>query len=180
MQPTVELNVLEQATFGVWGNFPLDRLAEELKQELNIYLSYSVPLGLAELTLGAAEYIYPEDEIDNDRELSIEIALDTLLNPSLSVFLGIGGGIKDSQFFEINVNEDIWSFDQLSFNLGTTLAYSIPDEGDQGFNHALISLSAGHANLNASANWVFETNDRVNDLSSQETFYLAVGAGYTF
>jgi hypothetical protein len=34
--------------------------------------------------------------------------------------------------------------------------------------------------LNASANWVFETDEDVNDLAGQENFYLSVGTGYSF
>lgn len=180
VQPGLELSFLENAAVGVWGNIPFDAAEGELEQELDAYASYTLPLGMASFTLGIIEYMYPEDDIDNDREIQFGIALDTILNPSLTAYAGIDGAIEDSEFYEFALGQDLYSQGELSFSLGGSLGYLDSDIGEDGLSYGMVTLGASYAMVNASANFIVETDEDVNDLEDQENFYLSVGTGYSF
>jgi uncharacterized protein (TIGR02001 family) len=180
VQPALELTVGDRAQIGLWGNFPVGREEEELKQEVDIYARYAVPFDLATLVVGAWEYTYPENDVQNDREIEATIALNTLLSPTLSAYFGVDGAAEDNEYYEFALSQDLLQRQALSLNIGGKVGYQDNDVGEDGFNHALLTLAAGYEILNASANWVFETDEDVNDLAGQENFYLSVGTGYSF
>ncbi|MFW7380815.1 MAG: TorF family putative porin [Oligoflexus sp.] len=180
IQPAASLMVGEQAELGAWGNFPIEREREELEQEVDLYFRYTIPVGLANFVVGAIEYIYPEDDIDNDREIELAIGLDTILNPTLTAFFGVAGGVENSQYLQFDLSQDILEMNAVSVNLGGAMGYVRPEEGDEGLSYGLISLAANYAILSASANWLLETDEQINALSGQEDFYMTFGAGYTF
>lgn len=182
VQPNLELIVAKQAQLGVWGNFPVDQTDQELKQEVEVYFRYGLPIGFANLIVGAWEYVYPEDRENraNDREIEFTAAMDLPLNPSLSAFVGIEGERDNSEYYEFSLNEDVLRMQKLSLSVGGNVGYLDSDEGEDGFTHAMITLGAGYEILNASLNWIIETDDEVNELDGQEDFYLQVGSGYSF
>lgn len=180
VQPAFSILVAGRAELGVWGSFPVERQTGELKAEIDVFLRYAIPIGIGDFVIGVIEYTYPEDDIENDRELEFELSFATLLNPSISAFIGIGGGAKNSQYYEIGLNQDIWEIGDLSFNLAGTVGYVSPDEGSEGWNHGLVSLAASYDILSVSSNWVIQTSERVNDLSGQEKNYLSVGLAHSF
>lgn len=181
VQPNVELSAMN-AKFGLWGSYSLDQQDDETNQEIEVYLRYGIPVGFAELTLGVWEYIYPEDkDIDNDREIELTAEMGLPLQPRLSVFLGLDGSVENNKYYELAVNQDLLELSQISLSLGATAGYiDAADEGQDGFSHGMLSLGASYEVIDASFNWVLETDDKVNDLEGQKDFYVQVSSGFSF
>ena len=183
-QPNVELSAM-QASLGLWGSFSLDRRKEETKQEIEVYLRYGIPVGFAELTLGVWEYMYPEDKtLDNDREIELTATMDNLpWQPRLSIFRGLHGAVEENTYVEFSLNEDLLDLNQLSVSLGFVAGYidmASAGKDEDGFTHGMISLGASYQIIDASFNWIIETDDRLNDLSGQKDFYAQISSGFSF
>ena len=104
VQPGVEVSI-GNATFGVWGSQAMDAEEFETEREVDIYAGYDVEVSNLSVSFGIVEYIYPDEEIDNDREVSVALAVDTILSPSIAVNQGIAGAVEDTTYLEFGVEE---------------------------------------------------------------------------
>ncbi|MBT3295528.1 MAG: hypothetical protein HN919_04320 [Verrucomicrobia bacterium] len=163
LQPGVEVSGLP-VTIGVWGN--LDRgdydgaLVENEFSEIDITVSYDIPVEAIDLSVGYTEYVYPGGGVA-DRELSLSAGLDVLLTPSVALYYGVDGGIKDSIYVEAGVGHEFEVNKDLSVELGVTVGYVNPDEGDSGFSHYTATLGASYAFIGASVTYVGQIDDDV-------------------
>lgn len=174
VQPAVEMGIGDSLSIGTWASLPMEKLEEEQSSEVDLYVSYSHDIGWASIDLGATEYIYPEDDADNDREISVGMSFDTLLSPSVTAYSGIAGAIENQMYYEAAISQGIYTTSSFEIDAGLTSGYLDPEEGEAGFSHLLASLTAGFGSLSASANYVIETDKDVLDLAGNESFYMAL------
>ncbi len=180
LQPAIKVSTAG-FSMGAWGNQALDPEDNEIEKELDLYASYARSMGMVTLAAGYTEYMYPESEVDNDQEIMAKVALAMPLNPSLGIYHGLEGAIKDSNYMELAAKQELYSQGSFASSLGATLGYlDRPEELKDGLSHLTIQAAATYAVLTASANYIVETDSEVNDLSEQKDFYLSTGASYTF
>ncbi len=180
VQPGVEA-AIKNLTIGAWGSFAMDPEDEEGEKEADIYVSYSVPLNdVFTINVGAIEYIYPESDADNDREVSIGIEIGTLLSPSLAANFGLDGALEDSNYYELGLSQDTFSSGDLSTSLGLLVGYLDPAESKAGVSHVQLIASASYKFVHASANYFVETDDEVQSFEDSETYFLSLGTAYSF
>ena len=189
-QPGVEVSSLP-FTFGVWGNLDIDDYDDSLEggefSEIDLYGSYDLPLEFDPLGLsvGYTEYTYPSGGGDADREVLLTAALDVILSPSVGVFLGVDGGIKDSTYIELGVEHEFEISDDFGCTLAAALGYLDPDEGKSGLSHADISASLSYGLFSAGVTHVARIDDDVLVDSEDDGSYDAevvgsVGVGSDF
>jgi uncharacterized protein (TIGR02001 family) len=167
-------------TLGAWGNRALDAEDGELEQEVDAFASFDIPFENLVLSLGYTEYMYPDSDFDNDQEVMLRISVPTRLNPTLAAFRGVGGGILNTNTYELGLKEDIFARSGFTGSLGGTLNYLDREDGTDGFSHLTLSVGAAYQVLTASVNYVVETDKDVNDLDEQEQLYVTTGASFTF
>ncbi|WP_141733864.1 TorF family putative porin [Oligoflexus tunisiensis] len=167
-------------TLGGWGNRALDAENGELEQEVDAFASFDLPLDALLLSVGYTEYMYPESDFDNDQEVMLRITLPTLLNPTLAAFRGVGGGILDTNYYELGLKEEIFARYGITGSFGGTLAYLDRETGEDGLSHLTLTAGAAWQVVAASVNYVVETDEDVNDLDEQEQLYVTTGASFTF
>ena len=163
LQPGLEVGGLP-VTIGVWGNLDIDdydgALVENEFSEIDIYASYDIPVEAIDLSVGYTEYVYPGGGVA-DRELSLSAGLDVLLAPSVAVYYGVDGGIKESIYVEAGVGHEFEVNEDFSVELGVTVGYVDPDEGESGFSHYTATLGASYAFVGASITYVGQIDDDV-------------------
>ncbi|SMF76258.1 TorF family putative porin [Pseudobacteriovorax antillogorgiicola] len=179
VQPGVEM-AIGGATIGVWGSQAMDAEETETEQEVDVYASYDIDLSGATLTFGAVEYIYPGEDIDNDREVSIGIGFDTFLSPSIAVNYGIGGAVEETSYTEFGIEEGVFEEGDFSASLGAAVGYLDPEGGTAGFSHTQLIASASFSMISASLNYFLEMDDEVQSFEDAEEFYVSVGTAYAF
>lgn len=178
-QPTLKLQS-GGLTVGAWGNQAMDAEENELEQEVDAFASFDIPFEALTLSVGYTEYMYPDSDYDNDQEIMARISLPTLLNPSLAAYRGVGGGILDSNYYELGLKEEVFAQSGVTGTLGGTLAYLDREAGEDGLSHLTLSAGAAYKVIGASVNYVVETDEDVNDLEEQEQLFVTTGASYTF
>ncbi len=179
MQPTLKLQS-GGLTVGAWGSQALDAEENEVEQEVDGFASFDIPFEAMTLSLGYTEYMYPDTELDNDQEIMAKISFSTLLNPSLAAYHGVGGGILDTNYYELGLKQEVFAQSGVSGTRGGTLAYLDRETGEDGLAHLTLSAGASYKIMAASINYVVETDEEVNDLEEQEQLFVTTGASYTF
>jgi uncharacterized protein (TIGR02001 family) len=167
-------------TLGAWGNEALDAEEGEIEQEVDAFASFDIPFEAVTLSLGYTEYMYPDSDYDNDQEIMAKVSFPALLNPSLTAYHGVGGGILDSNYYELGLKEEVYARSGVSGTLGGTLAYLDRETGKDGLSHLTLSAGAAYKVIGASINYIVETDEDVNDLDEQEELYVMTGASFTF
>lgn len=179
VQPALKVQV-GGFTAGAWGSLASDVQENEVEKEMDLYASYDLPLDIVTLSAGYTQYMYPDTELDDDQEVMAKISLSTMLSPSLAAYRGVGGGIEDSTYYELASKQEIFAKAGFASTLGATLGYLDRAEGTDGLSHLTVSAGASYKVITASLNYVAETDDKVNDLSEQEQFFVMSGASFTF
>jgi uncharacterized protein (TIGR02001 family) len=179
LQPTLKLQS-GGLTVGAWGNEALDAEENELEQEVDAFASFDIPFEAMTFSLGYTEYMYPDSDYDNDQEIMARISLPTLLNPSLAAYHGVGGGILDSNYYELGLKQEVFAQSGVIGSVGGTLAYLDRKTGEDGLSHLTLSAGAAYKVIGASVNYVVETDEDVNDLEEQEQLFVTTGASFTF
>ena len=121
-EPSLTVSTKYGLSFNTWANFNLtDSLGKDSEKEFNevdLTVSYDVPVEVLDLTVGAVEYTYPHQTIQNDdgsvratpgtREVFVTVGKEDLpLSPSASVYYdfdevnGFYGLVSVSQGFEV-------------------------------------------------------------------------------
>jgi uncharacterized protein (TIGR02001 family) len=164
LQPGMEVGGLAGLTFGVWGNLDLDDYDGTLEKgefsELDPYVSYDLPVEIVDLSVGYTEYTYPMGA-NADREASVSIGKSAgPVDLAADVFYGVDGGIRKSLYVELSAGSE-FELGCLGAELGATVAYANPDEGESGFSHftATAGLSAGP--VGASVTYIGQIDDKV-------------------
>ncbi len=163
-QPGLELSGLP-VTVGVWGNVDIGDYGETLEEsefsEVDIYVSYDIPVEAVALSVGYTEYLYPGAEAVADREVSLSAGFDVPLAPSVSVYYGMDGGIEDSLYAEVGVGHEFSIGDALGIELGATVAYADVDGGESGFSHYTASVGASYGCVGASVTYIGDMDDDI-------------------
>jgi uncharacterized protein (TIGR02001 family) len=179
LQPSLKLQS-GGLTVGAWGNRALNAEENEIEQELDAFASFDIPFDALTLSLGYTEYMYPDSDFDNDQEIMARISFAGLLNPSLSAFRGVGGGILDSSYYELGLKQEVFAQNDVSATLGGTLAWLDRETGEDGLSHFTVSAGVTYKVIAVSAHYAVETDEEVNDLDEQEPFFMTSGASFTF
>jgi uncharacterized protein (TIGR02001 family) len=166
VQPGLEVALPHGLTLGVWGNIDVDDYDEQLEKgqfsEVDIYASYALPLDLLDISIGYTEYAYPGAEGKADREVGIEYGYDLgLAEVGLGVFYGVDGGIKKSLFAELSASRSLDLSEGVSLDLGASVGYLNPDEGESGFSGYSLSAGLTHGILTASVTYYGQIDDEV-------------------
>ena len=85
-------------------------------------------------------------------------------------------------YTELGVGQEVYNKSGITAGVAAALGHIIPedDEAETGLTHGLVSANMGYKMVNASVNYVVETDEEVNDLEEQEEFFVTIGAGTTF
>jgi len=184
LQPGLEVSGLP-VTLGVWGNFDLadyEEIGLESGQftEVDIYGSYDIPVPTEAVgvSVGYTEYTYPSGGGDADRELSLGAELGMALAPSLGIYYGVDGGIEDSLYVEASVGHDVELPGEMSLGLGATVAYSSPDEGEDGFSHYTASADLSCGMFVVGLTYIGQIDDDVLADMAEATEDTEASAGY--
>lgn len=164
VQPGIEVS-LHGLTLGAWGNLDLDDYdgAVEKNQfsEIDWYLEYGIPAGMAEFGVGYTEYTFPGAEGDAEREVWLGVGLDVPLSPELAVYYGVDGGIKKALYVEAGIGHGFALMDGLDLALGATIGYLNPDEGKSGFSAWSLTAGLTYGMLGASVTYYGQIDDKV-------------------
>ena len=121
-EPSLTVSTKNGLSFNTWANFDLtDNLGKDSEKEFNevdLTVSYDVPVEVLDLTVGAVEYTYPHQTVQDDdgsaratpgtREVFVTVGKESMpFSPSASVYYdcdevnGFYGMVSMSHGFEI-------------------------------------------------------------------------------
>lgn len=181
VQPGFETTAFGNAvTVGTWANFNTDTTQFD---EIDYYFSYTLPLGEDSpvgVDIGYTEYTYPGTEGDADREpyISFGTSVETI-DLSLLVAYGVDGAVKDSLYLELGAGTSVDVAENIAFGFSAALGYVDPDEGDSGFSHLTLGISADVGipetdyGFSVGLTYIVETDEDV--LAVDEDFFFTVG-----
>lgn len=163
-QPYLDVSGLP-IDIGVWGNLDIDDYDDALNSgefsEINIYGSYAIPVEGVDASIGYTEYIYPGAELEADREVSLSLGMDVPLAPSVGIYYGLDGGIKDNLYVEAGVGHDVDLDEAISLSLGAAIGYLSPDEGEDGFSHWQVSAALNYDFISLGVTYVDTVDEDV-------------------
>ncbi len=165
VQPGLEVGGLGGLSIGAWGNLDIDdydgAVADGQFQEVDLYGSYAIPCEVLDLSIGYTEYTYPSGGGDADREVGISAGFCAGLDFGASVFYGVDGGIEDSLYVELSAGKSFELTDMVGLDLGATVGYASPDEGEDGFSHYTASLGLSIASVSAGVTYIGQIDEDV-------------------
>jgi uncharacterized protein (TIGR02001 family) len=164
-QPGLEVGGLGGLSVGVWGNLDLDdydgALADSQFSEVDIYGSYAIPVEVVDLSVGYTEYVYPGGgEADREVGISVGGAFEGV-DLGADCFYGVDGAIEDSLYIELAAGSSFELCEDLGLDIGATVGYSSPDEGDDGFSHYTASLGLSYSVLSVGVTYIGQIDDDV-------------------
>jgi uncharacterized protein (TIGR02001 family) len=194
-QPGLEVSGLHGFTVGTWANFDLEDNTGGAPSggdfsEVDLYVSYAIPVEGFGLSIGLTEYTYPRgvleteqldgtvttEPLDADRELNLILSLDDVpLAPSLGVYYGLDGLIDKALYLELGLSHEEALTEDVTASVGLAVGYVEPDAGDSGFNHATISAGLGYKFASLGVIYVVETDDKVQEIDED----IAVTIGFS-
>jgi uncharacterized protein (TIGR02001 family) len=174
-------------TVGIWGNLDVEdydgAVEENAFSEIDLYGSYSLPIGAVDLSVGYTEYTYPGAAGEADREVSLIAGFDLPVAPSLSLHYGVDGGIEQTLFVEAGVGDDFELGGGVVIELGATVGYLSQDAGASGFSHFSTTLGASYGILSAGVTYVGQIDSDVlpNRAGAYDAdLYGTVGVAHEF
>ena len=190
VQPGLEVGGLGGLSVGVWGNLDIDdydgAVLENEFQEVDLYGSYAIPVECMDLSVGYTEYLYPSGGGNADREIGVSAGVGVAgIDLGAGLFYGVDGGIEDSLYVELSAGTGFELTDDLGLDLGATVGYMSPDEGEDGFSHFTASLGLSYAAISAGVTYVGQIDDDVlpdvEDGGAYDTEVVGtIGAGVEF
>jgi len=166
-QPSLNVSAENGLSFNTWASFNLtDSLGKDLEREfseVDLTGSYDIPIKIVDLTVGAAEYLFPnqtlvtanEDgtttsaSVPSTREAFVTVGKeDLLLSPSASVYYDFGqvnafyGLVSVSQGYEVSK--------ELSLSATLSIGAGDSDYNKYYFGVDEAKLNDGNAKLGAS------------------------------
>jgi hypothetical protein len=136
IQPSVTLGY-EGFSFNVWGNMDTDQHirgsddSTSKYTETDLTLSYAKTLGPVKLTGG---YIYyalagtPETGSQDTQELFVSATLNTILNPTLSVYRDIAN--LPAWYINFGISHSQPIYDKITLDLGASAGYYYSEDND--------------------------------------------------
>ena len=170
VQPGMEVcgfPVVEGLAVGVWGNLDIDdydgAVADGQFSEIDLYASYDIPLPteVLGLSVGYCEYTYPSGGGDADREVSIGLGLGIPLSPSVSINYGVDGGIEETLYVKLGIEHEQEVTEDLGLSASAAVGYVVPETGDSGFSHYVVTVGAGYSVVSASISYIGQIDDDV-------------------
>ncbi len=171
---------------GVWGNYDIGDYGGTLEKnqfsEIDLYLSYSLPISVLDVGVGYTEYTYPSGGGDADREIGLSLGKaigDTGLAPYFNAYYGVDGGIDGDTYLQGGLGYEVAVSEALSLSADVAVGYIFGDE--DGFNDATSSLGASYrvtSNMSVSASIAYIAELDILDADTQ--VYGMVGVGYDF
>lgn len=179
VQPYMSAEILPGLTAGVWANNDVDDNDGAFKEgefsEVDLTLTYAIPVEAVNLSVGYAEYTYPgaggaELDADGaavatrgeaDREVFVTAGLPVLLTPTLSAYYGLGGLVDENVYLEAGVSHSMDLTDAVALGLSAAVGYAYPDVGEDGFSHANLGVSLGFGPVTAKVLYVAQLDDEV-------------------
>ena len=164
-QPSLNVAASNGLSFNTWANWNLtDSLGENSKNEFNevdLTVSYDVPVKVVDLTVGAAEYEYPNQTVAAADETSSAFALpstreafvsvgkeDLLLSPSATVYYDFGA--VNAFYGLISISQSFEATKELSFDVTLSVGAGDSDYNTYYFGVDKVKLNDGNAKLGAS------------------------------
>jgi len=166
LQPGLEVALPSGLVLGAWGNIDIDdydgSLVENQFSEIDIYGSYALPVELLDVSIGYTEYTYPGAEGDADREVGVSFgtALE-MVELGLGIYYGLDGGIEKSLYVELSAGTSLELAEGVGLDLGATVGYADPDEGESGFADYSVSAGLGYGVVGASVAYIGQIDDEV-------------------
>ena len=166
LQPGLEVGGLGGLSVGVWGNLDLDdydgAVADSQFQEVDLYGSYALPVEALDLSVGYCEYLYPSGGGDADREVSLSAGVAAgVIDLGAGFHYGVDGAIQDSLYVELSAGTGIDLTEEVALDLGATVSYMSPDEGEDGFSHFTASLGLSYAAISVGVTYIGQIDDDV-------------------
>lgn len=163
-QPYLEAEIFSGLTVGTWANFDIGdydgALDDGQFSEIDLYASYALPIEGLDLSIGYAEYTYPQGAAA-DREASIKAGFDLPLAPSLGVYYGLDGAIEKNIYVEAGIGHDIEVADGVTLSLAAAAGYLEPDVGESGFHQWSASATLSYAFVSAGVTYIGQLDDKV-------------------
>jgi hypothetical protein len=129
---------------------------------VDLSVSYSLPFDALPVSVGWVEYLYPHADSGPDREVSLSVAPNLPLSPSLTAFWGVDGVVRHELYTEGSLaHEWAWFDEQLRVRMTGTLAWRYSPERATGFSHAALGLTIPYRFLALSTLWMIPIDDRV-------------------
>ncbi len=134
VEPSVTLGY-KGFSFNVWGNLDSDHRTwnadgsqnDSTKfTETDTTLSYSKNLGL--VTVGGGYIYYALDGTQDSQELFATTTLNTLLNPTLSIYREIAH--NSSWYLNLGLSQSIPVIDKITFDMGASAGYYYSDNNN--------------------------------------------------
>lgn len=207
LQPGLEIPALKLGetelplSIGVWGNFDLERVTGPTTDEegnvtgtetvteaggfseVDFWICLDLPTGIEalEASVGYVEYLYPQAGGDSDRQVMATLSVDTLLEPTATIYYGIDGEINKLAFLEFGIGHSLDLTEDLALEVGALVGYAIPDEGKDGWNNLDLSTALSWKALTATLTYVVQLDDEVltDDLFDVEVVGM-LGLSHTF
>lgn len=184
LQPGMEAEIGD-FVIGVWGNIDLDDFDGTLEKgqfsEIDVYAAYALPVEFMDIAIEYCEYTFPGAEGKAEREVALAFGMDVPLSPTLLVAYGIDGGIKKDLYIELGVGYEMDVADMFSVELGATIGYLSPDEGDSGFSAYSLTAGVAKGPFYASVTYVGQIDDDVlTDEDYDVDVYGLLGMAFTF
>ena len=183
IQPGIEVAL--PVTIGIWGNLNThDYVADTAGQftEIDLYASYDIPLNMEPfgLSAGYTEYTYPSAGAgsDADREVNVIASADVLFSPTISVYYGLDGALKNSLYAELGSSYSKAVTDEIICGCGALVAYVDPDNGKSGFSHAEFNLSAGYKLVTLGVKYIARLDDKVLPDATFDENDVPISLGY--
>lgn len=166
VQPGLETALPYGITVGVWGNLDLDdydgAVVENQFSEIDLYASYDLPVEVMALSIGYTEYTYPGAEGDADREVGVSAGTALHgVDVGLDVYYGLDGGIKKNLYAEASTGTSLDLAEGVALDLGGTLGYFDPDEGESGLSNYTLTAGLSYGLVGASVTYVGQIDDDV-------------------
>ncbi len=165
VQPGLELVVPGGLTVGAWANLDVEDyggiLAKGEFSEVDLSLSYALPVELLDVLIGYTELLYPMGGVPADREMTA--ALGGSAGPvdlGAGLYYGVGGGIRNDLYLELSVGSAI-DVGVTEINLMAVLGYLHPDEGESGFSHYELTAGLTYGRIGASVTYIGQIDDKV-------------------
>lgn len=166
VQPSITVSAPNGLSFNTWASYNLtDRLgpdAENEFSEVDIMISYALPIEAVEAEIGVAEYLFPhlasvEESEDaaapaaiaypDTREAYLSVGLKTLLSPTVK--LSYDFDEADALYGEVGISHTFDVSDALSVDLALSVGAGSADYNEYYFGTTDDALNDGNAVLTA-------------------------------
>jgi hypothetical protein len=177
LQPYVEA-ATHGVTVGGWWNWNMD--IEEF-DEIDFYASWELPLSKEQpigLSLGYTNFDFPGSGLgDSDKEVQLGFTLDSILQPTALVGIGLDGPYLDKGVhLALGASHDWVVGEKVAVNGGATLGLELGDNVPKsGVSFLQLTLGASYDIIGVSLNYIVETDAEV--LPVEENFYVAFSLG---